>query len=129
MTSNPQRGEVEIALAGRRFTLRPTFQAIAEIEKQTGCGLIELLQCLSGGGVKVSDLAAIITAGLRAAGEPARFDKVGAMLLESGLEPVMQPVGEFLVGAVTGGRTRDDESGDGAGGGGDAAGNGPAAAG
>ena len=104
MTANPQRGEVEIELGGRRFVMRPSFQAIAEMEKQTGRGLIELLQSLSDGGLKVSELAAIITAGLKAAGEPARYDKVGALLLEGGLEGIVPPVGEFLVGALTGGR-------------------------
>jgi hypothetical protein len=117
MTANPQRGEVEIELGGRRFVMRPTFQAIAEMEKQTGRGVIELLQSLSDGGLKVSELAAIITAGLKAAGEPARYDKVGALLLEGGLEGIVPPVGEFLIGALTGGRELGGGSG-GAGGGG-----------
>ena len=131
MTANPHRGEVEIELDGKRFVMRPTFQAIAEIEQQTGTGLIALLHRMTDGGLRVSDLAVIIAAGLKAAGEPASRDKVGSLLLQDGLEKTLEPASHFLMNAVTGGRATangdssgaDAPAGDASGGDAESAGN------
>ena len=130
MTANPHRGEVEIELDGKRFVMRPTFQAIAEIEQQTGTGLIALLHRMTDGGLRVSDLAVIVAAGLRAAGEPASRDKVGSLLLQDGLEKTLAPASQFLMNAVTGGKaeaTAKNAGGNNAGGDAESAGNAEAA--
>lgn len=130
MTANPHRGEVEIELDGKRFVMRPTFQAIAEIEQQTGTGLIALLHRMTDGGLRVSDLAVIVAAGLRAAGEPASRDKVGSLLLQDGLEKTLAPASQFLMNAVTGGKaeaTAKNAGGNDAGGDAESAGNAEAA--
>lgn len=130
MTANPHRGEVEIELDGKRFVMRPTFQAIAEIEQQTGTGLIALLHRMTDGGLRVSDLAVIVAAGLRAAGEPASRDKVGSLLLQDGLEKTLAPASQFLMNAVTGGKaeaTAKSAGGNDAGGDAESAGNAEAA--
>lgn len=130
MTANPHRGEVEIELDGKRFVMRPTFQAIAEIEQQTGTGLIALLHRMTDGSLRVSDLAVIVAAGLRAAGEPASRDKVGSLLLQDGLEKTLAPASQFLMNAVTGGKaeaTAKNAGGNDAGGDAESAGNAEAA--
>ena len=130
MTANPHRGEVEIELDGKRFVMRPTFQAIAEIEQQTGTGLIALLHRMTDGGLRVSDLAIIVAAGLRAAGEPASREKVGSLLLQDGLEKTLEPASFFLMNAVTGGKaqaTAENAGGNDAGGDAESAGNAEAA--
>ena len=102
--ANPHRGEVALTLGGRSFALRPTFAAIAEIETRCGQGLVALARRLTAGDIRVSDFAVIITAGLKAAGEPARYDKVGELVLEEGVGALAPAVGEFLRQAIAGGR-------------------------
>lgn len=36
MAASSQRGEIEIELDGRKFTMRPIFLALADIEAATG---------------------------------------------------------------------------------------------
>ena len=103
--ANRHRGEVELSLDGRRFVLRPSFAAIAEIEARCGEGVIALARRLAAGDIRVSDFAAVVTAGLKAAGEPARFETVGEMVLREGLGSLAPTVGEFLRQAISGGRT------------------------
>lgn len=102
--ANRHRGEVEVTLGGRRFTMRPSFAAIAEIESRSGQGLVALARRLTAGDIRVSDFATIIAAGLRAAGEPARIETVGELVLEEGLGTLSPAVGEFLRQAISGGR-------------------------
>jgi len=107
MSANPHRGEVEIALpvAGqaRTFVLRPSYGALAEIEAALGCGLVALVRRMEREDYGIVDLATIVTAGLRAAGEPASRDKVGEMIREAGFAPVVRAVSRFLENALTGG--------------------------
>lgn len=105
LVANPHRGEVELSLGGRRFVMRPSFAAIAEIETRSGQGLVGLARRLTAGDIRVSDFATVITAGLKAAGEPARYEKVGEMVLDEGVGTLAPAVGEFLRQAIAGGRT------------------------
>jgi len=101
---NEQRGEVAITLAGKSFVLRPTYGALAEIESTLGCGIVALVRRLERGDFGVVDLAVIVTAGLKAAGEPATQDKVGEMIRQAGFAPVVKATAAFLENALTGGQ-------------------------
>lgn len=103
MAVNKHRGEVEITLDGRKFVMRPTFQAMVEIEAATGRGLLGLVRRISEMDFGYAEAQAVITAGLRAAGEQATPDKVGEMVFNTGLAAVAGPVGAFLMGALSGG--------------------------
>ncbi|WP_118138599.1 GTA-gp10 family protein [Oceanicella sp. SM1341] len=66
------RGDIDITLAGRSYSLRPTFGAAREIERRTDLALAELCQVHGAGRLKYEEAAVIIWAGAEAAGE--RFD-------------------------------------------------------
>jgi hypothetical protein len=106
-TANPHRGEVEITLKAdggeKTFVLRPTFQALAEIEGRAGTGVVALARKAAAGELGIGEAAAIVAAGLRAAGEPAGHDKVGEMVFRTGLIEVLPAVGAFLVAGLSGG--------------------------
>jgi len=116
--ANRLRGEVAIRLGGRDYVLRPTFQALCEIETRTGQGIVALARRTAAGDVGVTETAAIVTAGLRAAGEPAAFDTVGRLILETGLAACVPAVTAFLTAALGGdagqGGTGQGGTGDGA---------------
>ncbi len=104
MTENPNSGEVEVELDGRSFTMRPSFRALMEIEAATGTNIMTLVRRFAAKSFGIGDVAAIVTAGLKAAGEPASRDKVGELVFKTGLLKVATPAGEFLWNSLGTGR-------------------------
>ncbi len=104
MTANRHRGEVEITLAGKSYVMRPTFGALAAIEAKTGEGIAELLERMRTGRVRITDVTAVIWAGLGATGEPVTYEKVGELVAEIGLDSLAVPVSMFLLNACKGGQ-------------------------
>ena len=100
---NKHRGEVEITLDGKAYVMRPTFEAMAEIEAKIGHGILWLATRASEGDIGITEVAVIIAAGLKAAGEPATADTVGPIVFRTGLVKVLVPVGEYLTSALMGG--------------------------
>ena len=103
---NPERGEVTVRLGGEDHVLRPTFQALCEIEAATGEKLVPLVQAFAAGRYGARDLAIVVTAGLRGAGErDAKVETVGAMLAGQGFadQGTLQAVVTFLSNALSGG--------------------------
>ena len=101
METDPKHGDVEIELATeegvrRKFVLRPSFEAIVEIEGQTGQTVFTLARRLSRGELGQHDAAHIVTAGLKAAGETASYSVVGEMIARSGLADALAALGEFF---------------------------------
>ena len=114
MTANAARGDVPITLkrngVEREFVMRPSFTAIAEVEQATGQGFFQLARKVSTGDLSLSAMAAIVTAGMKAAGETASVKPVGEMIFETGMVNVLQPVTRWISNAVTGGK--DPEPGE-----------------
>ena len=77
MSANRYRGEIEAELGGRVRKLKLTLGALAEIEAELGEeDLSALLSRFSDGRIAARDCAVVLTAGLRAAGEPVHADEV-----------------------------------------------------
>ena len=106
MGVNIERGDVPVILDGREFVMRPTYQAMTEIETSTGEKLVPLVWKFQEKQFGISDQVAIVTAGLRAAGEPATPEKIGEMILKSGIlnDDLLRAIDAFFVMALTGGR-------------------------
>jgi hypothetical protein len=65
-------GEVSIELEGVAYRLRPSFEAIAEIEAGTGRDLFDLLRQVEQGGLSLDHIGVIVAACIRA---QAKVDK------------------------------------------------------
>lgn len=63
------RESLEIMLGGVPYQLRPTWAAYAEIESRTGKSIRQLWVGIASGEVKLSELAAIVVAGMKAASD------------------------------------------------------------
>lgn len=107
---NAARGEVPIKLDGKDFILRPTYQAIAEMEASSGLSVVTLTRLIASGRIKMIDLAAVICAGLKAGGAPATIEKAGELVFKTGVtdDSMMAQVGTFLGLCLNGGRMPDD---------------------
>lgn len=108
MTPNKHRGDVPVTLKvggkAKQFTLRPTFEALAECEEETGLELPALFQSVLTFRLGIKRTAAVLAAGLRASGEPATVERAGDMLADTGLSEVHAPVARFLLSGLTGGQ-------------------------
>jgi len=100
--ANPHRGEVEVSLGGETFILRPTFEALAEIEKATGLGLVPFATKITTGSYGVLDVFTVLKAGIRAGGREPPKD-LGQRIVEEGLIRLSDGVLNFLTQALDGG--------------------------
>lgn len=107
-------GEVDLELEGVVYRLRPSFAAIAEIEKGTGRDLFDLVRQVEQGGLTLDHIGIIVAACIRAQAKvdkdtavasikPARaaelvYAEDGGMLLA-----VRAAIHPLLFNAVTGG--------------------------
>ncbi|MBF0270318.1 MAG: gene transfer agent family protein [Alphaproteobacteria bacterium] len=108
MTVNPFRGEIEIEIAGRKAKLRRSFACLLEIEDGLGLGLVPLSARFMARSFGLREVAVIVQAGLRAAGEnPPAFADLGEKILQTGLMKFSAPLSDFLLGALTGGEEPD----------------------
>lgn len=105
--SNPHRGEIALELAGRRVALRPTFEALAEVEEKLGLDLVPLAQRFAAKRVGVRHLAAIVWCCWRGEDRPA-YEAVGQMVVDAGVAGLIEPLGGLLVAALNGGAKKDE---------------------
>lgn len=98
---NKLRGEVEIELGGENWTLRPTFEALSNIEGKLNKSIPEIVREQRQGSVRLNTVATIIWEGIVAAngGTPPshktramgrlRYEEVGEMIVHDGLTRVI----------------------------------------
>lgn len=116
MAANSERGEVFVALGKKERVLRPSFEAIVTIEKQTGRSLRELAAMANSMTMPI-ELMSIVVAELVRAG--AAKDDVGAqmgeaegwgkMIYAAGIPSVAARLTIVLTAALTGGATVEGE--------------------
>lgn len=83
--ANARRGEIEAELGGTRRRLVLTLGSLAELEAHfEASDLVDLAERFSAGRLSAGDLAAILGAGLRGAGEAISDQEVGALAVEGG---------------------------------------------
>lgn len=108
MTTDSEGG-VEITLAGKSYTMKPTLDAILTIEHVTGDGVMAIAGRVANGKVGLGDVAAIVTAGLRADGEPATYEKVCEMIVNEGIKDVIPIVADVLSLALSGTMKKEEQ--------------------
>lgn len=69
--TNESRAEVEITLDGKKWPMRPTFQAIREIEHATGMSAPRLLRQVMESDARVDHIARVVAIGVKAANDDA----------------------------------------------------------
>jgi Phage tail tube protein, GTA-gp10 len=94
---NHHRGEIEAEIGGKRRILVLTLGALAELEAAFGAeDLVALAERFGSGRLKARDLARIIGAGLRGAGEAVSDDDVGAMEIVGGAQGYVRVAADLI---------------------------------
>lgn len=103
--ANSKRGEIDITLGGREYTLRPTFEAMVEFEDKAGRSAYDIMQDLANQRVPpFKVIAAGLHAGIKAGfghGRPPSFNEVGEMVRKDGIPAVLGGFTQFLMNALT----------------------------
>lgn len=95
--ANAHRGEIAATLGGRPRRLVLTLGALAELEAAFGVdGLAGLGERFETGRLRARDLAAILGAGLRGAGEAITDEEAGALAHADGLPGYLGVVAALL---------------------------------
>ena len=111
--ANEDRGELAVILDGTTMVLRPTFEALSEIEQTLDRGLVDLARDALGAKLKLADTAQIVTVCVRAWGKEtenkgaagANAQRIARLIVDSegGLYTVLQTIAKMLSIEVTGG--------------------------
>tara|TARA_B100001939_G_scaffold324295_1_gene316155 strand:+ start:1449 stop:1784 length:336 start_codon:yes stop_codon:yes gene_type:complete len=91
---------ITLSLAGRDYRLKPSFQAIMDMEERLG-GVIALAIKASEGDIGLKDLTVVVWATME---ERLPFAEVGELLLEAGLSHVTPAVRDLLSLCLSGGK-------------------------
>lgn len=105
--ANTVRGEVDVDLGGKQYTLRMDFTAMEMIETQTKTGLMVLLRSFMTSTYKASDAATVVWACANVVlaerkQAPLDLGWVGAKMMEKGFKEYSTVVAEFLFRALAG---------------------------
>jgi hypothetical protein len=94
---NRHRGEIAACLGGRTRTLVLTLGALAELESAfEATDLVALAERFGSGRLSARDLARIIAAGLRGAGENVTDEEVAAMPADGGAAGYVRIAAELI---------------------------------
>ena len=101
--ANKARGEVALRLGGETFVLRPTFEAVCEIEDAVGASLYEVGRRLEQAEITARDLVGFAHACVTRAGYPIDRERLGAMIVENGTHGVITALLEYCRNYAFGG--------------------------
>ena len=101
---NPARGEAALLVGGETLVLRPTFSALVAAEEELG-PLFALVERAAGGGLRLSEMAALFWHCAAGAPEGVSRERIGEAVAELGLARVT-PVLKVLLGQILSGSPR-----------------------
>lgn len=108
--ANKVRGEVEVELGGKRYTLRPSFEAMAEAESILGYGVVKVATRFIRGEHGVREVAAMLYAGMVGSGaREMSFNEVGAAVVKAGLGNLSKPASQFAFEMLKGDEEAEEE--------------------
>lgn len=97
------RQEVDFTLGGKTYEVRPTFALICAIERQLGESSVVIGRRVVFAQASVDDMAKVLGVIIRSADPKGPTnDQVGEMLMEEGLQNLIEPLGNFLTRSLRG---------------------------
>lgn len=106
--ANKERGDVAIMLDGKEYTLRPSMEAIAEIEADLDLGIFGVAYRIRNRQAGLRDIQSIVLRGIKAAGEKPPTD-LPKTLGKEGLGKLLTPISLFVGNAISGGQAGDGD--------------------
>jgi hypothetical protein len=103
--TNDGRGEVSVTLNGRTYVMRPSLEALKRMEALSGRGVINILNRFGREDFSITDVAAVITAGINGNPENPRhtMEQVSQAIYEGGVVTYLVPASQLLSNATKAG--------------------------
>lgn len=100
--ANAARGEAAFVAGERTYVLRPTFEALCEIENRLDAGIVEIAERIVARKYGVREVSAILHAGAQAVDARVSELEIGAAIAERGLRPATEAALALLAHAFGG---------------------------
>lgn len=104
--ANRELGEVNVTISGREFTLRPSFEAIAELEDRLDMGIFKVARHLGASDVRAKFIVAALWAGIKGHGTPPlTYEQFGTLCMKEGAEGLAKlaaPAMQLVAGMFSG---------------------------
>lgn len=106
MVDEGPRQEIDFTLGGKTYSVRPTWQVIAGIEKATGESASVTGMKIYGRTIALSDFARVMHSIIRTADpkDAPTYDRVGEMLIDEGTRGLFEPASTLLLRHLRGDR-------------------------
>ncbi len=109
--ANKQRGEVTLKLGGEKYTLRPEFGVIAEIEDELDTDMFQFGMKAEQFKFRIKELARVLEAFLAANGYEVDEKHLTKAIAREGMAAVVLPLAAFVRAYVLGGQPEKKDSG------------------
>lgn len=103
------RGEIRVDIDGVGYTLRPTFDALRQIETRTGRSVLVLIQEVISMRVHYAHLVVTLYELARASGAKLTEERIGAAIIGKGIKAYLKPLSDVLQTVLS--REEPDDSG------------------
>ena len=108
--TNPQRGEIKIALGDKTYDGRVTRDVVMRIERQMGKGIVKIAQCMSEADISTFEVVGIITPVIKAGGNSVDEKEIGQAVWDAGLAKGIGVCSEILTLALGAGGDEGNEN-------------------
>ena len=106
--TNESRGEVDVVLDGKTWTMRPDFQTLRAIEHKAGMSALKLIRVIGEGAASLDHIVTVLELGLKAANDDAPgFDQIGEMVVRQGVSDLLPPILVFLGSVAVGDKAKN----------------------
>ncbi len=108
--ANKERGEVTLALGGKKYTLRPEFGVIAQIEDELDTDMFQFGMKAEQFKFRVKELAQALKAILEANGYEVSEKRLAKAIAQAGMAAVVMPLVAYVHAYVFGGQPEKKDS-------------------
>ena len=116
--ANRQRGEVKIILDDKTYVMRPTFEALCEIEDALDTSIPDLILMFRDGNIRLKNIAAIVWGGIWGYDKKnaLSMEEVGELITKTGMMNILglgmddgtNPVLQFMTYGLIGDKSIDE---------------------
>jgi len=125
--ANSQRGEVSINLSGKTYIMRPSFEALCELEDVLNTTLPQLVIDLQTGSVSLKKVTAVVWSGIWGYNkdEAPSINEIGQMVVDDGMLNIVNqdlvkgsmvedagPIITYLVYGISGSKSAEEQTED-----------------
>jgi len=108
--TNPLKSQFELNLGKQTYKARLTVEALMQIEKSVGCGVIKLATRMADGDISINDVIAVLLPAIRGGGNDIEEKDLHKIMSQVGVVECTRAVAELLANTLRVTDEEDEES-------------------